>query len=83
VPIVRIVYVILTLFSDAITLHVHVLGRPNSKYLRKYMLTNQIVDKLNALPDRCMECTTLTDFKAKKAENYTPFGAGNTSIMQC
>ena len=47
------------------------------------MLTNQIVDKLNALPDRCMECTTLTDFKAKKAENYTPFGAGNTSIMQC
>ena len=51
--------------------------------IRKYMFlfTNQIVDKWNALPDRYMECTTLNDFKAKKAENYTPFGAGITSIM--
>jgi len=33
--------------------------------VRKYVFANRIVDKWNALPDRCMECTTLNDFKAK------------------
>ena len=29
--------------------------------LRKYVFANRIVYKWNALPDRCMECTTLND----------------------
>jgi len=33
--------------------------------IRKYVFANRIVDKWNALPDRCMECTTLNDFKSK------------------
>ena len=39
-------------------------------YLREeadwiYVFANRIVDKWNVLPDSCMECATLNDFKAK------------------
>ena len=33
--------------------------------IRKYVFANRTVDKWNALPDRCIECTTLNDLKAK------------------
>ena len=33
--------------------------------IRKYVFANRIVDKWNVLPDSCIECTTLNDFKTK------------------
>ena len=33
--------------------------------IRKHVFANQIVGKWNVLPDSCMICTTLNDFKTK------------------
>ena len=33
--------------------------------IRKYVFANQTVGKWNVLPDSCMICTTLNDFKTK------------------
>jgi len=35
-------------------------SRPDT---RKYVFSNRIVDKWNNLPNRCMDCTTLHEFK--------------------
>jgi len=33
--------------------------------IRKYVFANRIVDKWNVLSDRCMECTTVNEFKSR------------------
>jgi len=47
--------------------------------IRKYVFAKRIVDKWNVLPDSCMECTTLNDFKIKNM--WGTVGTGNTNIM--
>jgi len=33
--------------------------------IRKYVFANRIVDKWNVVPDSCMECTTVNEFKSR------------------